>query len=48
MSGLFRGVAPTEPLGVSFNISPGHGELFQAPFYSFAGRVSSIFVEATG
>jgi hypothetical protein len=46
MSGLFRGVTMTEPLGVSFNISPGHGEVFQAPFYSFAGRVSSIFVEA--
>jgi hypothetical protein len=46
MSGLFRGVTMTEPLGVSFNISPGHGEVFQAPFYSFAGRVSTIFVEA--
>ncbi len=46
MSGLFRGVTMTEPLGVSFNISPGHGEVFQAPFFSFAGRVASIFVEA--
>jgi hypothetical protein len=46
MSGLFRGVREAEPLGVTFNISPGHGEVFQAPFYSFAGRVSSIFVEA--
>ncbi|MFN8515580.1 MAG: styrene monooxygenase/indole monooxygenase family protein [Thermomicrobiales bacterium] len=33
-SGLYRGVAPTEPLGLSFNISPGHGEeIFQkTPF----------------
>ncbi|MCC6178858.1 MAG: monooxygenase [Chloroflexi bacterium] len=46
MSGLFRGVSLADPLGVSFNISPGHGEVFQAPFYSFAGRVASIFVEA--
>jgi hypothetical protein len=46
MSGLFRGVTMTEPLGVSFNISPGHGEVFQAPFFSFAGHVSSILVEA--
>jgi hypothetical protein len=46
MSGLFRGVSLDDPLGVSFNIAPGHGEVFQAPFYSFAGRVSSILVEA--
>ena len=39
MSGLFRGVTMPEPLGVSFNISPGHGEVFQAPFYSFVGDV---------
>jgi hypothetical protein len=46
MSGLFRGVAMAEPSGVSFNISPGHGEIFQAPFFSFAGHVCSILVEA--
>jgi hypothetical protein len=46
MSGLFRGIALPEPLGVSFNISPGHGEVFQPPFYSFAGRVTNILVEA--
>jgi 2-polyprenyl-6-methoxyphenol hydroxylase-like FAD-dependent oxidoreductase len=46
MSGLFQGVALPEPLGISFNISPGHGEVFQAPFLSFAGRVCSILVEA--
>jgi hypothetical protein len=45
-SGLYHGVAPTEPLGLSFNISPGHGEVFQAPFISAAGRVDSIFFEA--
>lgn len=46
MSGLSRGITMMEPLGVSFNVSPGHGELFQAPFRSFAGRVPSILVEA--
>ncbi|HZO24373.1 MAG TPA: styrene monooxygenase/indole monooxygenase family protein [Chloroflexota bacterium] len=46
MSGLFRGVRLPEPLGISFNISPGHGEVFQAPFFSIAGRVCSILVEA--
>ena len=46
MSGLFEGIDNAEPLGVSFNISPGHGELFQPPFLSFGGRVSNILIEA--
>jgi 2-polyprenyl-6-methoxyphenol hydroxylase-like FAD-dependent oxidoreductase len=46
MAGLFRGVTMPEPLGISFNTSPGHGEVFQAPFFSFAGRVCSILFEA--
>jgi len=46
MVGLFEGVTLPDPLGISFNISPGHGEVFQAPFFSIAGRVCSILVEA--
>jgi hypothetical protein len=46
MSGLFRGITMLEPSGVSFNFSPGHGEVFQAPFFSFAGHVGNILVEA--
>ncbi len=45
-AGLYHGVAFPEPLGVSFNVSPGAGEIFQAPFFSFDGRVSTIMVEA--
>jgi 2-polyprenyl-6-methoxyphenol hydroxylase-like FAD-dependent oxidoreductase len=43
--GLFRGVRFPEPLGLSYNVSPGHGELFQMPFATFEGRVSSILME---
>jgi hypothetical protein len=46
MSGLFRGVSLPEPMGIAFTISPGNGETFQAPFYSFVGRVCNIFIEA--
>jgi 2-polyprenyl-6-methoxyphenol hydroxylase-like FAD-dependent oxidoreductase len=42
---LCRGIDWPEPPGVSYNISPGNGEIFQIPFYSFAGRVSSILIE---
>jgi 2-polyprenyl-6-methoxyphenol hydroxylase-like FAD-dependent oxidoreductase len=45
-SGLFRGIADSNPVGFSFNISPGHGEIFQSPFHSFEGRVSSLLFEA--
>ncbi len=45
-AGLYRGVGYPDPLGVSFNLSPGAGEIFQAPFFSFDGRVSTILVEA--
>ena len=45
-AGLYRGIDYPDPLGVSFNIAPGNGEVFQAPFHSFEGRVSSILFEA--
>jgi 2-polyprenyl-6-methoxyphenol hydroxylase-like FAD-dependent oxidoreductase len=43
--GLFHGVRFPEPLGVSYNVSPGHGELLQTPFATFGGRVNSILFE---
>jgi 2-polyprenyl-6-methoxyphenol hydroxylase-like FAD-dependent oxidoreductase len=43
--GFYRGIDWPEPTGAVYNISPGNGEIFQAPFYSFAGRVSSILIE---
>lgn len=45
-AGLYSGVAFPSPLGVSMNITPGVGEIFQAPFFSFHGRVSVLLVEA--
>ena len=43
--GLFHGLRFPEPLGVSYNVSPEHGEVFQMPFASFEGRVNSILFE---
>jgi 2-polyprenyl-6-methoxyphenol hydroxylase-like FAD-dependent oxidoreductase len=43
---FYRGLDFPEPLGVTQAISPGNGEIFQAPFTSFEGRVCTIMVEA--
>jgi 2-polyprenyl-6-methoxyphenol hydroxylase-like FAD-dependent oxidoreductase len=44
---FFRGVNFTEPNGVIYTISPGNGEIFQAPFTTFDGqRVCSLLFEA--
>lgn len=45
-AGLYHGIAFPDPLGVSFNVAPGVGEIFQAPVFSFDGRVSAVLVEA--
>jgi 2-polyprenyl-6-methoxyphenol hydroxylase-like FAD-dependent oxidoreductase len=45
-AGLFHGITYADPLGVSFAISPGAGEIFDAPILSFAGRQSGLFIEA--
>jgi hypothetical protein len=46
LAGLFHGIALPDPLGLSFNIVPGAGEIFQAPLYSFAGPISALTIEA--
>jgi 2-polyprenyl-6-methoxyphenol hydroxylase-like FAD-dependent oxidoreductase len=43
--GIFRGVRHPEPLGASYNVSPGHGEIFQAPFYTFEGWLNTLLFE---
>jgi 2-polyprenyl-6-methoxyphenol hydroxylase-like FAD-dependent oxidoreductase len=43
---LHRGIAYPEPLGFGYNITPGVGEVFQAPFFSFEGRVTALAWEA--
>lgn len=45
-SGLYTGVALPEPLGLSFNVSPGAGELFQMPIWTRTGLTSAIMIEA--
>ena len=42
---FFRGIDFPDPLGVIYTISPGNGEIFQAPFTTFSGRVCSILFE---
>src|SRR5215468_1672873 len=42
---FFRGLNFPDPLGVIYAISPGNGEIFQAPFTTFSGRVCSVLFE---
>jgi 2-polyprenyl-6-methoxyphenol hydroxylase-like FAD-dependent oxidoreductase len=46
LGGLYAGVVQDEPPAVSFNLVPGAGEIFQQPFLSERGVVSSILIEA--
>lgn len=45
-TGIFRGVARTNPATGGFTIVPGHGEIFDFPFYSFEPNVTALGVEA--
>jgi len=45
MGGFYRGLDFPDPLGVIYTISPGNGEIFQAPFTTFEGRVCSVLFE---
>jgi Styrene monooxygenase A putative substrate binding domain len=42
---FFRGLNLPDPLNVIYTISPGNGEIFQAPFTTFKGRVCSLLFE---
>lgn len=44
--GLYAGIAPAEPRGVTLSIAPGHGELIEIPMLSFTGQVSALLFEA--
>jgi hypothetical protein len=44
-AGLFHGIARSEPHTLAFTISPGHGEIFNAPFFSFDGLVHTLLME---
>ena len=45
-AGIFEGLALPEPRGLSFNIAPGVGELFQMPILTQHGLATNILVEA--
>lgn len=47
LAGLFHGVAMPDPLGFSFHLIPGVGEILQSPMYSFAGPIAAVSIEAT-
>jgi Styrene monooxygenase A putative substrate binding domain len=47
LTGAFvRGVDFPDGLRVNYTISPGNGEIFQAPFTTFEGNLCSILIEA--
>ncbi|MGH3504809.1 MAG: styrene monooxygenase subunit StyA [Nocardioidaceae bacterium] len=43
--GLYHGVAPSEPKGVTISVAPGQGELLEIPIYSFDGHVTALLFE---
>jgi hypothetical protein len=46
LTGAFcRGLNFPDPLGVIYTVSPGNGEIFQAPFTTFSGRLCSLLFE---
>ncbi len=44
-AGLYTGIAYTEPLGVTFGVSPGHGEIIEIPIQTFEGNVTTLLFE---
>jgi 2-polyprenyl-6-methoxyphenol hydroxylase-like FAD-dependent oxidoreductase len=45
-AGIFDGLDLPDPIGLSFNISPGVGEVFQMPIWTASGLATNILVEA--
>jgi 2-polyprenyl-6-methoxyphenol hydroxylase-like FAD-dependent oxidoreductase len=44
-TGIYHGVPQREPIGVGLHISPGHGELFEMPYWTFDGAQMALFFE---
>lgn len=44
-AGLYAGIAYSEPLCVTFGVSPGHGEIIEIPIQSFEGNVTTLLFE---
>ena len=43
--GLYSGVAPSEPRGVTLSVSPGQGELIEIPTLTFDGMATALLFE---
>jgi len=44
-AGLYNGIAPSQPRGVTMSITPPHGELLEIPTYSASGHVTALLFE---
>ncbi|TVZ06820.1 monooxygenase [Trebonia kvetii] len=44
-AGLYHGIAPSEPKGVTMSIAPPHGELLEIPTFSANGHVTVLLFE---
>ncbi|MFE2725113.1 styrene monooxygenase/indole monooxygenase family protein [Kitasatospora sp. NPDC059327] len=44
--GLFHGVRPPEPAGMTMHMVPGAGEIHAPTYHSFTGQVTAVLVEA--
>ncbi|HUO40730.1 MAG TPA: styrene monooxygenase/indole monooxygenase family protein, partial [Mycobacterium sp.] len=44
-AGLYHGIAPSEPKGVTMSIAPPHGELLEIPTFSADGHVTVLLFE---
>ena len=45
LAGLFSGIRPTNPVGATLSVSPGHGELIDIPLLTFGGMASALLFE---
>lgn len=46
LGGLFTGVRPPEPAGMTMNMVPGAGEVHAPTYHSFGGPLTAILIEA--
>jgi hypothetical protein len=46
LAALVRGIRFPRPTGMSYGISPGHGEIFESQLLTHQGPVSSLLIEA--
>ncbi|HEY0165621.1 MAG TPA: styrene monooxygenase/indole monooxygenase family protein [Jatrophihabitans sp.] len=46
LGGLFTGVRPPEPAGMTMNMVPGAGEVHAPSYHSFGGMLTAILIEA--